>query len=81
MISFQTEHGAPFTLNNVIYVPEPKKNLVPISMLEVKGYDVIFLKGKALLQHITTGQVKKIGIQVKNLYKLEVEECASLSTK
>ena len=58
-----------------------KKNLVSISMLEDKGYDVIFSKGKAFLRHIATSQVKKIGIRVKNLYKLEVEECVDLSTK
>lgn len=42
---------------------------------------MIFLKGKVFLQHIAMGQVNKIGIQVKNIYKLEVYECASLSTK
>ena len=42
---------------------------------------MILSKGKAFLRHIAMGQVKKIGIQVKNLYKLEVEECVALSTK
>ena len=64
-----------------MYVLGLKKNLVSVSMLENRCYDVIFLKGKAFLRHIAIVQVKKIGIQVKNLYKLEVEECASLSTK
>ena len=27
------------------------------------------------------GQTKRIGIRVKNLYKLEVDDCAKLSTK
>ena len=27
------------------------------------------------------GELKKIGIHVNNLYKLEVEDCATLSTK
>ena len=57
------------------------KNLVFIAMLEDRGYDVIFLKGKAFLRHIATGQVKKIGIQVQNLYKIEVEDFAALSSK
>jgi len=81
MITFQREHGDPLTLNNVIYVPMLKKNLVSVAMFEDRCYDVILPKGKAFLRHIATGQVKKIGIQVKNLYKLEVQECASLSTK
>ncbi len=61
-ISFQREHGAPLTLTNVKYVPRQKKNLVLVAMLEDKGYDVVFNKGKVLLRHITTGQTKRIGI-------------------
>ena len=49
MITFKREHGTPLTLQNVMYVPRLKKNLVSISMLEDRGYDVIFLKGKAFL--------------------------------
>jgi len=51
-ISFQREHGAPLTLKNVKYVPGLKKNLVLVTMLEEKGYDVFFSKGKAFLRHI-----------------------------
>eukprot|EP00253_Pinus_taeda_P016979 PITA_16979 len=80
-ITFQREHGAPLTLTNVMYVPKLKKNLVYFSILEDRGYDVIFSKGKTFIQHIVMGQVKKIVIQVKNLQTLEVEECAALSTK
>jgi len=36
-------------------MPGLKKNLVSISMLEDRGYVVIFLKGKAFLQHIAMG--------------------------
>eukprot|EP00253_Pinus_taeda_P024352 PITA_24352 len=63
------------------YVPGLKKNLVSIAMLEDKGYDVVFSKGKAFLRHIAMGHTKRIRIWVKNLYKLEVDDCASLSTK
>lgn len=47
-ITFQREHGAPLTLNNFMNVPGLRKNLVSITMLEDKGYDVIFSKGKEL---------------------------------
>jgi len=80
-ISFQRELGAPLTLKNVMYVHGLKKNLVSIAMLEDRGCDVIFSKRKEFLRNIATGQVKKLRIQVKNLYKLEVEECGTLSTK
>ena len=64
-----------------MYVLGMKKNLVSISMLEDCGYDVLFSKGKAFLHHIASGKVKRIGVQVNNLYKLDIEDCVSLSTK
>ena len=80
-ISFQREHGAPLTLTDVMYVPGLKKNLVSVMMLEDKGYNVVFSKGKEFLKHLDTGQTKRIGIWVKNIYKLEVDDCAALITK
>ena len=53
MVSFQRELGAFITLIDVKYVPGLKKNLVSITMLEDKGYDVVFSKGKVFLRHIT----------------------------
>ena len=50
-------------------------------MLEDRGYDVLFNKGKVFLCHKSMGQVKKIIVRVKNLYKLDVEDCVALSTK
>ena len=52
-----------------------------VAMLEDKGYDVVFSKGKVFLRHIGTGKTKRIGIRVKNLYKLKVDDCATLSSK
>ena len=55
MVVFQREHGAPLTLTNVKYVPGLKKNLVFVTILEDKGYDVVFSQGKVFLTHISTG--------------------------
>ena len=68
-------------LKDVIHVPGLKKNLVSVIMLEDKGYDVVFSEGKAFLRHKKMGQTKKIGIRVKNLYKLEVDGCAAMMSK
>eukprot|EP00253_Pinus_taeda_P017701 PITA_17701 len=57
-VAFQREHGALITLTDVKYVPGLKKNLVSIMMLEDKGYDVVFSKGKVFLRHINMRQVK-----------------------
>ena len=54
-VVFQREHGAPLTLTDVKYVPGLRKNLVSVAMLEDKGYDIVFSKGKAFLRHIGTG--------------------------
>jgi len=81
-IIFQREHGAHLTLTDVKYVPRLKRNLVSIVMLEDRGYDVVFSKGKVFLRHIITRQVKQIGSRVKNLYDLEVQDaCKALRSK
>eukprot|EP00253_Pinus_taeda_P024009 PITA_24009 len=81
-VAFQREHGASITLTDVKYVPGLKNNLLSIAMLEDKGYDVVFSKGKVFLRHITTGQVKQIGSRIQNLYALEVQDaCKALRSK
>ena len=64
-----------------MHVPGMKKNLVSVAMLEDKGYDVVFSDGKSFLRHKTTGQAKRIWIQVNNLYKLEVDGYTSMVGK
>lgn len=82
IVIFQREHGARLTLTDVKYVPGLKRNLVLIGMLEDRGYDVVFNKGKVFLRHIITRQVKQIGSQIKNLYALEVQDpCKALSSE
>ncbi|WP_208081268.1 hypothetical protein, partial [Bacteroides uniformis] len=54
---------------------------VSVAMLEDKGYDVVFSEGKDFLRHKTKGQTKRIGIRVKNIYKLEVDGCAAMVGK
>jgi hypothetical protein len=80
-ITFQRELGNPFKLKNVMHVPGLKKNLVSVAMLEDRGYDVVFSSGIAYLRHKATGQVKKIGIRVKNLYMLQVDGCGAMIGK
>jgi len=81
-VIFQREHGAHLTLTDVKYVLGLKRNLVLIAILEDRGYDVVFSKGKVFLGHIITRQVKQIGSRFKNLYALEVKDaCKSLSSE
>ena len=80
-VTFQRESSSPLTLKDVMYVLGLKKNLVSVAMLEDHGYAMTFNKGKNFLRHIAFGQVKQIGVRVKNLYKLDVEDSVSLSIK
>jgi hypothetical protein len=64
-----------------MHVPGLKKNLVSVAMLEDRGYHVVFSSGIAYLRHKEIGQVKKIGILVKNLYMLQVDGCGAMIGK
>jgi hypothetical protein len=44
-VSFQRESLPPMTLKEVLYVPGLKKNLVSVSTIEEKGYEVLFRDG------------------------------------
>ena len=80
-ITFQRQLGKPFQLKYVMHVPGLKKNLVSVAMLEDRGYDVVFSEGKVFMWHKTIGKAKRIGIQVKNFYKMEVYGCAAMMGK
>ena len=79
--TFQRKSGSPLRLKDAMFVLGLKKNLISIAVLEDRGYDMIFNKGKTFLRHISTRKVKKIEVCVKNLYKLDVEDCVALKTK
>ena len=72
-ITFRRALGKLIILQDVVHVPGLKKNLISVAMLEDKGYDVVFSEGKFFLQYKETGQVKKVGIRAKNLYRLQVD--------
>ena len=80
-ITFERDSGKPFLLKDVMHVPGLKKNLVLVAMLEDRGYDIVFSEGKAFLRHKKMGQTKRIGIRVKNIYKLEVDGCTEMMGK
>ena len=80
-VTFQRQLGKPFLLKDVMHVPGLKNNLVSITMLEDRDYDVVFGEGKAFLRHKATGQAKNIGISVNNIYKLDIDGCAALMGK
>jgi hypothetical protein len=70
-ISFRRESLPPMILTEVLYVPGLKKNLVSVSTIEEKGYEVLFRDGQVLLfpggSSITLAKV--IGTRHERLYK------------
>jgi hypothetical protein len=46
--SFQLKSGKPLKMNEVLYVPRLKKNLLSISSMDDKGYAVEFVDGQVL---------------------------------
>lgn len=72
-ITFQRDLGSHIHLKNVMYVFGLKKKLIFVVVLEDRGYDVVFSKGKYFLKHVATKQVKHdIRVRVKNIHKIEV---------
>ena len=47
--SYKLDSGTPMKMKEVLYVPSLKKNLLPISTLDKKGYRVSFIDGKVLM--------------------------------
>jgi hypothetical protein len=70
-VSFWRESLPPMTLTEVLYVLGLKKNLVSVSTIEEKGYEVLFCDGQVLLfprgSSITSAKV--IGTRHERLYK------------
>ena len=80
-VTFQRRSGKPFLLKYVMHVAGLKNKLFWVTMLEDIGYDVLFSEGKYFLRNKATWKAKNIGIRVKNLYKLDVDGCATLMGK
>ena len=50
-------------MKNVMYVLGLKKNLIFVAILEDKGYDVVFSRGKYFLKHVATRQANKLELE------------------
>ena len=71
-VKFERESGKPLHLSGVLYVPGLKKNLVSVSALEDKGYEVSFKDRRAYIKPrgLSEASEQVIGVRKDNLYKL-----------
>jgi hypothetical protein len=81
-VKFERESGKPLYLSNVLYVPGLKKNLVSVSALEDKGYEVSFKDRRAYIKPKGTGKnfEQVIGVRKDKLYKLQFDSHYALAS-
>ena len=77
-IVFQTESGEWFHATNVLHVLGLGMNLLPVSQLQGKGYDVYFIKEKVYIKHPSWKKKVQIGIKSNRLYRLQLESPMAL---
>jgi hypothetical protein len=70
--SFQLQTCNVFHIDEILYVPGLKKNLIVVAVLESKGYSIAFSKGKALMwpSNGSLSSTMTIRTQEGGLYKL-----------
>ena len=70
-VSFQRDSLPPLAISKVLYVPGLKKNLISVSTIEDKGYEVTFRCGQVIMyprgSSIESGKV--IGVWHGKLYR------------
>ena len=77
---FQRESLPPLAVSEVLYVPGLKKNLIFVSTIEDKGYEVTFRGGQVIMypkgSSIESGKV--IGIRRGKLYRFCFQSLGAL---
>jgi hypothetical protein len=70
--SFQLQSCNVLHVEEILYVPGLKKNLISIAVLESKGYTIAFSKGKDLMcpsnESVSSSMI--IGVQEGGMYKV-----------
>ena len=67
-VTLHLSQGQVLCLQDVLYVPNLKKNLVSISAMEDKGFNVAFIDGKVRIWKKSFKEAITIGFRVDTLY-------------
>ena len=78
-VSLKLNQDNTIHLQNVLYVPDFKKNLVSISAMEEKGYKVAFSDGKARAWKSNVKDAFTLGFRVDSLYQVGGSPLAVMS--
>eukprot|EP00253_Pinus_taeda_P019375 PITA_19375 len=77
-VTLQLNQGNTIHLQEVLYVPNLKKNLVSVSAMEDKGYKVTFIDGKVVWKKNFKGAFT-LGFRVDSLYQVGVSPLGVMS--
>ena len=69
-VTLHLSHGQVLRLQDVLYVPDLKKNLVSISAMEDKGFKVAFVDGKVRIWKQNFKEALTIDFRVDTLYQV-----------
>jgi hypothetical protein len=81
-VTFQRESKKPLYFSDVLYVPGLTKNLISVSTLEDKGYEVTFRKGKVFIRPCGSSEKmdRMIGVREEKVYRLQVQPGRTLAS-
>eukprot|EP00253_Pinus_taeda_P034296 PITA_34296 len=81
-LTFQRESKPPLKVTNVLYVPGMRKNLISISALEDRGYEVLFRGGQVLMYPRGTpaDSARVIVVRHAKVYKFAFHPLLALSS-
>jgi len=66
-VDFQREPGASTNDTKVLHVSRLGMNLISVSQLQDRGYDVHFVKKKVFVKHPSSKRVRQMGVQSNRL--------------
>jgi hypothetical protein len=81
-ISFQRESRPPLVFRDLLYVPGLKKNLISISAIEDRGFEVSFQDGQILIhpKGFSVSSSRVIGTRHERLYRLIFQPLHALAS-
>jgi hypothetical protein len=81
-VTFQRESKPPLKVSEVLYVPGMRKNLISVSALEDRGYEVLFRGGQVLMYPRGTpaDSARVIGVRHAKVYKFAFQPLLALSS-
>jgi hypothetical protein len=73
IVSFHMDLGGTLRVEDVLWVPECKRSVISVAMIEKKGFDVAFQNGKGLIMPKGSISNKEDVFRVrdKNLYRIK----------